>query len=96
MSSRKIKKSTRKAVIEQYGSHCYICGCEVASVFLLENVKSVSKGLVIFECGGRMRELPLMTLDHIKPRSKGGNNSIENLRPCCNSCNVNKGNKIVL
>ena len=93
---RTIKKATRKAVVEKYGSQCYICGCELAAVFLLNNVKSVSKGLVRFETDGILRELPLMTLDHLKPRSKGGSNSVDNLRPCCNSCNVNKGNKIAV
>ena len=27
------------------------------------------------------------------PRSRGGNNSWENLVTCCNSCNVKKGDK---
>lgn len=29
----------------------------------------------------------LLTLDHIKPRSEGGSNDPENLRPMCKQCN---------
>lgn len=96
MSKRRIKKSLRKQVVETYGATCYLCGCNVAPVFLIARVKKVSRGLVIFEADGRMQELPLLTLDHLVPRSKGGKNTLENLRPCCNRCNVEKANKIVL
>jgi 5-methylcytosine-specific restriction endonuclease McrA len=34
-----------------------------------------------------------LTIDHVKPRSKGGKNSWENLVTCCSSCNTAKGNK---
>ena len=33
------------------------------------------------------------SIDHIKPRSKGGNNSTENLVTACKSCNSKKGNR---
>jgi 5-methylcytosine-specific restriction endonuclease McrA len=45
-------------------------------------------------CGGvcischRVRPL---TIDHIKPLSKGGTNTIENVQPLCKSCNSSKG-----
>lgn len=36
-----------------------------------------------------------LTLDHVIPRSKGGNNEWDNLVTCCHSCNVYKGGKSV-
>ena len=36
----------------------------------------------------------LMTIDHILPKSKGGNNHLNNLQPMCCNCNLKKGNKI--
>ena len=32
-----------------------------------------------------------MCIDHVHPKSQGGNNNIENLFPCCRSCNSSKG-----
>lgn len=34
-----------------------------------------------------------LTLDHIKPRSKGGLNTWENLVTCCFPCNLKKGDR---
>ena len=34
-----------------------------------------------------------MTIDHIKPKSKGGSYDIENLDPMCSYCNSKKSNK---
>jgi 5-methylcytosine-specific restriction endonuclease McrA len=39
-------------------------------------------------CGG-----PAESLDHVKPRSKGGDHSWENVVACCRSCNVRKGSR---
>lgn len=33
------------------------------------------------------------TIDHVIPKTKGGRNNIENLLPCCRSCNTSKGVK---
>ncbi|HEV2461144.1 MAG TPA: HNH endonuclease [Ktedonobacterales bacterium] len=43
-------------------------------------------------CGKRQREL---TLDHIVPRSKGGQSTWENLVACCRACNGRKGNRLL-
>jgi hypothetical protein len=43
-------------------------------------------------CGKRSREL---TLDHIVPRSKGGQSTWENLVACCRACNGRKGNRLL-
>lgn len=34
-----------------------------------------------------------LTLDHVLPRSRGGEDSWENLVTACNTCNVRKGNR---
>lgn len=37
----------------------------------------------------------LMTVDHIIPRSKGGNNSMRNKQPMCIRCNGTKADKLI-
>lgn len=36
-----------------------------------------------------------LTLDHVVPRSRGGNSTWENLVACCHSCNRKKGNQLL-
>jgi hypothetical protein len=43
-------------------------------------------------CGKRSRDL---TLDHILPRSRGGQSTWENLVACCKHCNGKKGNRLL-
>ena len=40
-------------------------------------------------------EADTFCIDHVCPQIKGGDSSIENLVPCCRSCNSKKGNKSV-
>jgi 5-methylcytosine-specific restriction endonuclease McrA len=35
-----------------------------------------------------------LTLDHLKPKSKGGSDSLENLRLACFPCNNSRGNSL--
>lgn len=39
-------------------------------------------------CGG-----PAESLDHVQPRSRGGDHSWENVVACCRPCNVKKGDR---
>ncbi|MCP4246754.1 MAG: HNH endonuclease [bacterium] len=43
-------------------------------------------------CGKRFKPAEL-SLDHVVPRSRGGNNAWENLVCCCVRCNVKKGGR---
>jgi 5-methylcytosine-specific restriction endonuclease McrA len=36
-----------------------------------------------------------LTLDHVVPRSRGGNSTWENLVACCHPCNRKKGNQLL-
>ena len=67
--------------------------------------KSIRKELYL-RCGGRCpicgKQLQIknsnildtyMTIDHIIPKSKNGTNNIENLRPMCRDCNMQKADK---
>src|SRR5208282_5697080 len=36
-----------------------------------------------------------LTLDHVVPRSRGGNSTWENLVACCHDCNRHKGNRML-
>lgn len=47
-------------------------------------------------CGINMKNLPegvTYTKDHLVPKCKGGNDSIENKKPCCSDCNSEKGSR---
>lgn len=39
-------------------------------------------------CGG-----PAESIDHVTPRSRGGDHTWDNVVACCRSCNVRKGNR---
>ena len=45
-------------------------------------------------CGEAMPPADL-TLDHVIPRSRGGNSTWENLVACCHDCNRHKGNRML-
>jgi 5-methylcytosine-specific restriction endonuclease McrA len=50
----------------------------------------LSRGLHIDVIAGST----LMTVDHKKPKSKGGTNDLENLVPMCSPCNQKKADKL--
>lgn len=76
---------------------------ESASIPLKEKIIYVPKAKKIdvwYKTGGRCYYCGLVldwettfTIDHIVPRSKGGKHHIENVVPCCRSCNSGKGNR---
>jgi 5-methylcytosine-specific restriction endonuclease McrA len=50
-------------------------------------------GLRCYWC---LQDLPFdqLTLDHLRPSSKGGSNNPENLRLACRKCNSSRGNSL--
>jgi CRISPR/Cas system Type II protein with McrA/HNH and RuvC-like nuclease domain len=45
-------------------------------------------------CGYKQKHREL-TIDHVVPLSKGGDDSYENQVPCCRTCNLSKNHKAV-
>jgi len=52
-------------------------------------------GLACAYCGHAAEEGAQLTLDHLKPHSKGGSNDETNLVTCCGKCNSSRGNRSV-
>ena len=47
---------------------------------------------ICFFCGTGGSKKNYLTIDHVKPKSKGGTNMQDNLVCCCKTCNQKKGN----
>jgi len=52
-------------------------------------------GLACAYCGSSVENGTQLSLDHLKPHSKGGDNSESNLMTCCTRCNSSRGNRSV-
>lgn len=74
--------------------NCYICGLK-GSFFAIEKDKRNKTNICTLNLYGinKNNEEILMTIDHIKPLSKGGKNELDNLKTCCYICNLKKGSK---
>lgn len=73
--------AARKPNFKLTGSHCSYCGVELCI--------SVTGG------SGRNRPPNLLTVDHVKPTSRGGEDKASNLTLCCFKCNAHKGDRPV-
>lgn len=70
---------TEEQVLETYGTNCNICSLPV-------DLKAARKvGLPGWENG--------LHIDHVLPISKGGPDTLENVRPTHGLCNITKNNK---
>ena len=54
----------------------------------------IRDGMACVYCGTTHEE-DTLTLDHLKPHSKGGDNRATNLVTCCHKCNCSRGNRSV-
>jgi 5-methylcytosine-specific restriction endonuclease McrA len=50
-------------------------------------------GYYCFWCGKSLTE-DAITIEHLYPKSRGGSNSLENLRLACKPCNQSRGNSL--
>ena len=64
-------------VIDIYGTNCHICGLEID----LENSRKI----------GSLGWKTSLQVDHVIPISKGGSDTLENVRPSHAICNMQKG-----
>lgn len=74
------KRAKRTALLEKSGAHCFYCSCPV---FLRER----------HEPTGWRPQPDDMTLDHLKPKSNGGADDLENLVIACRGCNEEKADR---
>lgn len=61
-----------------------------------QSAKKEFRRMIRYSWGGLCaycRENRATTIDHIKPRSKGGSSLRSNSLPCCQSCNHDKGSE---
>lgn len=84
----KYKEHRRLKVFNEKGVKC--CNCRNEGIRLIHHCNHLSATHIDLYT----RDLVLMTVDHIVPKSFGGNSSIENLRPMCELCNSRRGNHI--
>lgn len=68
-------------VIETYGTNCHLCGGEV--------------DLLAPRTPGKPGWEKSLHVDHVVPLSRGGDDTLENVRPSHGKCNVKKHNRIV-
>lgn len=69
------------------GCTCVSCGLEGTRLILGRNVKDGSKHWDVYS-----DDLTPLTVDHIKPKSLGGPDTLDNYQPMCSPCNTRKGN----
>ena len=85
--------SQRYQTFFKKGTKCVCCGIE-GKYFAKEKVsRDKSYHLNLYAVDENGKEV-LMTKDHILPKSKGGQDHIDNYQTMCVNCNVAKGNNL--
>lgn len=96
----------RKIGLKEYNQKCYMLRARAFKAYkdgrwkphdLYENNRwKMLNGNTCWYCGKTFDDKNKLTLDHVFPRSKGGDSSMDNLMPVCRKCNSSKGDKDVL
>lgn len=81
--------------LKQNDITCYQCGL-LADRWILERGVNEPPGKPIMNLYGQNSNghFVMMTRDHIIPKSLGGVDLVQNLRPACDTCNANRGNAL--
>jgi hypothetical protein len=85
---------TREAVWQRFGPFCYLCGLE--TWFDQKDLLLRSGSRLWRERWGKRRRYDWgwdAVVEHVKPRSKGGGHTWDNVRIACTRCNLKKGDR---
>lgn len=84
---RAIPSRLKSQVVLRDKGICQICGLQGRIVDLGWEIKAYQDSGHFYRCS--------FEIDHIKPESKGGETTLENLQLLCRHCNRSKGTKEV-
>lgn len=94
-SARRARFSRRRMeVFRRDNWTCWICGYQTPELFRRKEFHNNSH--FFLRAGGHENPVPLerrMTVDHVRPRSKGGTDALANLLTACKSCNNRRGSR---
>ena len=97
------EEKRKKMVLRQYNSSVKRRRIEKGSTFeRIDRIKVFEKdNWTCYVCGistitSKKYKPNRATLDHIIPLTKGGTHTYDNVRCCCNRCNIRKGNRTTL
>jgi 5-methylcytosine-specific restriction endonuclease McrA len=99
---RKFSKERERAVNVQqltrlYGKRCWYCGQEIDWDGVNESIPAEKIDPVTRKRVGRKEyDGTRMEIDHIIPKSKGGDDSFENMALACGTCNKGKWDQGIL
>ncbi len=91
------RRRVAKLLVNRDGPVCYLCERPVLFLFQIDKYESllyVFEDRLVWYLGFRGRRFFVCrrgTVDHVKPRSKGGSDDLDNLKLACADCNKLKG-----
>lgn len=79
----------RRRVFGVKGHLCYWCGRKLVNFSDIQDSKRIKlkKHKVVWRGDHKIKEGWLATVDHVRPRSQGGKDKLDNLVPSCHQCN---------